>query len=67
MHELVDIGKTPEQWSELLCSRGIHLTPRTLRAKAREYGQYYSMGRVMILTPDHLETMLKAEASREKR
>ncbi len=65
MENLVETGQTPEQWSAALLARGIRLSPRTLREKARKYGTYYAMGRTMLLLGEHIEAMLKAEAQRD--
>lgn len=65
METQVDTGQTPEQWSAALQAKGIRLSPRTLRQKARKYGTYYAMGRTMLLLGEHVEAMLKAEALRD--
>ena len=62
MLEAVENGKTPEEWSELLSSRGMPLSSRLIRSKARELGCFYSLGRAMILSSDHVEILLTAEA-----
>lgn len=65
METQIDTGQTPEQWSAALQAKGIRLSPRTLRQKARKYGTYYAMGRTMLLLGEHVEAMLKAEALRD--
>lgn len=65
MDTQIDTGQTPEQWSAALQAKGIRLSPRTLRQKARKYGTYYAMGRTMLLLGEHVEAMLKAEALRD--
>lgn len=65
METQIDAGQTPEQWSAALQAKGIRLSPRTLRQKARKYGTYYAMGRTMLLLGEHVEAMLKAEALRD--
>lgn len=65
MEPQIDAGQTPEQWSAALQAKGIRLSPRTLRQKARKYGTYYAMGRTMLLLGEHVEAMLKAEALRD--
>lgn len=62
MLEAVKNGKTPEEWAELLSSRGMPLSSRLIRSKARELGCFYSLGHAMILSTDHVETLLTAEA-----
>ena len=56
--------KTPENWCEELLKLGIVMSARTLRAKAREYGQYYALGRAMLLHPKHIDKIFKEEACR---
>lgn len=67
MQDFVKAGRTPEQWSEALLERGIKLSPRTLRQKARKHGQFYALGRLMLITPFHIDEMLKAETSEANR
>ncbi len=55
-------GRTPEEWVAFLAERGMRLSSRTLRVKAREMGCFYSIGRSMVLSPQHLEALLTAEA-----
>ncbi len=63
MSEMFENGKTPEDWSDSLRAKGIKLSPRTLRLHARKHRQFYSIGRLMILSPAHIENMLTAEAT----
>lgn len=65
MKAKIETGQTPEQWSAALHAKGIRLSPRTLREKARKYGTYYAMGRTMLLLGEHVEAMLRAEAQRD--
>jgi len=65
MSGLLESGKTPEQWCENLLGRGIKLSPRTLRSKARQHSQFYAIGRLMIILPDQLEAILLAETEVE--
>ncbi|NJM81217.1 MAG: hypothetical protein HC844_00885 [Tabrizicola sp.] len=67
MLEHLNEGRTPEQWVKLLSSKGMRLSSRALRTKAREMGCFYSIGRAMVLSPAHLETLLTAEAKRSGR
>lgn len=55
-------GRTPEEWVAFLAERGMRLSSRTLRTKAREMGCFYSLGRSMVLSPQHIEALLTAEA-----
>ncbi len=51
-------GKTPEAWCELLQRlHGIKFSARTVRAVARETGQYRRFGRHMLLLPDHVDAI----------
>ncbi|MBD3816936.1 hypothetical protein M4578_18830 [Salipiger sp. P9] len=62
MQTVVDGAKTPEEWCAMLRQQGAHVSARTLRAKARETGQYLSLGRAMLLNPKHLAVLLQPEA-----
>ena len=62
MHTVMDGAKTPEEWCTLLRQQGAQVSPRTLRAKAREKKQYLSLGRAMLLNPEHLAVLLQPEA-----
>lgn len=52
---VLDTGKTPAQWVELLAVRGIHISERTLREKANRLGACYKLGGAMVLTPEHID------------
>lgn len=60
MSELLDQGKTPEAWSESLKEHGVHVSPRLIRSKARQTGQFHKFGRLMLLTPVQLEALIKS-------
>lgn len=66
MSELLAKGQTPEKWSETLMSHGVHVSPRLIRFKARRSGQYYKIGRLMLLTPEQLEKLLAVEGEAER-
>ena len=59
---------TPEKWCERLQKTGAEISARTLREKARKHGQFYSLGRAMMLNTAHIEALLRidAEASEGK-
>ncbi len=65
MSNLLENGKTPEQWCETLGQRGIKLSPRTLRAKARAHAQFYTIGNLMLILPRQFEAILLAETEAE--
>lgn len=52
---VLDTGKTPSQWVDLLAGRGIPVSERTLREKANRIGACYKLGGTMILTPEHID------------
>lgn len=64
MSKIFDLGRTPEEWSARLRPRGVELSPRTLRTKAREHGQYFAIGRAIFITPDQMDEILLREADR---
>ncbi|UFS66262.1 hypothetical protein LO749_17200 [Paracoccus denitrificans] len=67
MSKIFDLGRTPEEWSARLRPRGVELSPRTLRSKAREHGQYFAVGRAIFITPDQMDEILLREADRTSR
>lgn len=67
MSKIFDLGKTPEEWSAKLRPRGVELSPRTLRSKAKEHGQYFAIGRAIFITPDQMDEILLREADRVSR
>ncbi|AUQ63185.1 hypothetical protein PhaeoP57_02173 [Phaeobacter inhibens] len=54
---------TPEEWCKKLQKTGAAISARALRTKAREHGQYYSLGRAMLLSSAHVESLLKIDAA----
>ncbi len=66
MSNLLENGRTPEQWCEQLSLRGIKLSPRTLRAKARAHSQFYTIGNLMLILPNQFEAILLAETEAEQ-
>ena len=58
---------TPEEWCKKLAKNGATVSARTLRSKARELGQFYSLGRAMMLNATHVEVLLSADAENTKR
>lgn len=54
---------TPEEWCKKLQKTGAAISARALRTKAREHGQFYSLGRAMLLSSDHVECLLKIDAA----
>ncbi len=39
---------------------GVHVSPRLIREKAHRTGNFYKIGRLMLLTPEHLEALIKS-------
>jgi len=54
---------TPEEWRKKLKKTGAAISARALRTKAREHGQYYSLGRAMLLSSRHIESLFKIDAT----
>ncbi|MGJ8629021.1 MAG: hypothetical protein ACSHXB_18830 [Sulfitobacter sp.] len=54
---------TPEEWCRKLRKSGAEISARALRTKAREHGQFYSLGRAMLLSAAHIEALLKMDAA----
>lgn len=58
---------TPEEWCRKLAKTGATISARTLRTKARELGQFYSLGRAMMLNSTHIEALLSADSDGAQR
>lgn len=58
MSEILSQGQTPEAWSESLKEHGVHVSPRLIRSKAHKTGQFHKIGRLMLLTPAQMETLI---------
>lgn len=54
---VLDTGKTPGQWVALLAERGLFISERILRQRARRVGAFYSIGGAMILLPEHIDAI----------
>ncbi len=63
MQNLLARGQTPEAWSDTLKSHGVHVSPRLVRSKARETGQFFQMGRLMLLTPEQVESLFDTRSA----
>src|SRR5262245_40392772 len=58
-------GRTPEQWAKEFRSKGIDISERTLRGRARQLGAFGMLGRQMILLPQHIDTIITQESEGE--
>jgi len=67
MQGILEDALTPELWCERLRSNGADISARTLRAKARSCGHYYAIGRSMLLSAEHVQTILSAEGAEVRR
>ena len=59
MPELLTHGRTPEEWSQTLAGHGVHVSPRLIRSRARETGNYHQLGHLMLLLPSHIEALIE--------
>lgn len=64
MADLLIQGQTPEAWSDTLKGHGVHVSPRLIRSKARKSGEFFQIGRLMLLTPDQIERLFERAASK---
>ena len=65
MSDILETALTPEQVVEILAKRGISISARSLRERARALGAYRKAGRVLLLMPEHIE-MIIAEPQKIK-
>ena len=60
--EQFDDMLTPREWCKKLQKSGAVISERALRTKARETGNFYSLGRAMLLTSKHIECLLSHDS-----
>jgi hypothetical protein len=56
---VIEHGKQPSEWVELLAEKGITISERSLREKANKLGARIKLGRTMLITVGHMELILK--------
>lgn len=64
---ILDLGKSPAEWCELFAAKGMHVSERSLRQKARELGACYVLGKTMIITPLQIDQILEGGLCRSNR
>lgn len=52
---VLDTGKTPAEWCEIIAIRGVAISERTLRSKARQIGACHIIGKGMLITPEQID------------
>ena len=57
--KILQHGKTPEEWVAQFAERGVQLSPRTLREKARQLNAFCSLGNAMFLKPEHIDRIFE--------
>ena len=55
----VSEGRTPAQWAEDLCVRGIRISEPTIKERARRLGAFGKIGREMVLLPEHIDRIFQ--------
>ncbi len=61
--KFLDHGRTPAEWAEILCERGVNITERTLREKANKLSTCGKLGKEMLILPEHLDEMFMEDQS----
>src|ERR1051325_4550159 len=56
---ILEHGKSPAAWCEIFAGKGLAMSERTLRAKARDLGACHVVGKAMIITPDQIDRILE--------
>jgi len=59
LSSILDSGKPPSEWVELLSTRGLVISERALREKANRIGAFHRLGRNMIITADQIDQILE--------
>jgi len=55
---ILDRGRPPAEWVQILAGRGLDISERTLREKAHKLDAYHKLGRVMLITPAQMDIIL---------
>lgn len=55
---ILDRGRPPAEWVQILAGRGLSISERTLRDKAHRLNAYHKLGRVMLITPAQMDEIL---------
>ena len=66
MPDLLSDGQTPEAWSAQLEGFGVYVSPRLIRSKAHKSGQFYKIGRLMLLTRKQIVSLIECPADTAK-
>lgn len=66
MSDLLSDGQTPEAWSEELLTHGVHVSPRLIRSKAHKSGQFYKIGRLMLLTRRQVVSLIEGPSDHRR-
>jgi hypothetical protein len=61
---VLSAGQTPAQVCADFAAKGVHISERTLRAKARQLGACRIFGKAMILLPEHVDLLFEAPECR---
>lgn len=59
MSELLMEGETPENWAKQFLEHGVRVSPRLIRTRTRETGNYYQLGNPLLLSPEQIEALLR--------
>jgi len=59
LSSILDSGRPPSEWVELLSTRGLVISERALREKANRIGAFHRLGRNMIITADQIDQILE--------
>jgi hypothetical protein len=56
---ILDDGRSPHEWVEILSARGITISERALRERANKLHACHRLGRAMIITPAQMDLILE--------
>jgi hypothetical protein len=57
--QILDSGRSPADWLDVFAAKGLPISERTLRAKARKLGACHVIGKAMIITPGQIDRILE--------
>lgn len=63
---VLERSRSPAQWCDVFAEKGIPISERTLRLKARQLGACHVIGHAMLITPEQIDLILEDSACRSK-
>jgi hypothetical protein len=62
--KILETGKTPGQWVQTFSEFGIEISERSLKERARQIGAFCSLGKALLLKPEHIDRIFEETTCR---